>query len=1240
MEDNKRKNPWLGLESYREGEVLYGRDDDIRDLTQNVINDTDTLLYGKSGIGKSSILNAGVIPAARRHGFFPVLIRFSHKENESYLYQVSDAIRNAMIPIPVDEDGNQISLSEDEKRKREVALSTRIKEVLPCKDKEKESLYEYFHRHTFHSDEGERIKLLIIFDQFEEIFTLQDNEAKKKQFFSELADLLNNVIPQELQLEAVSPSEIQEEVILSDSDDLSDIFDSIDLNVSDNLPEYVTDNDVHLVFTIREDFLSEFEYYTASIPSLKQNRYGLRPINEEQAAQIIMRPVPGLVDEDVAKLIIEKVTGKKDFNLDGVPEIEVDSAVLSLYLNRLYEAKKEEKITANLVEEKGGEIIADFYSDAISNISDSTIEYLEDMLLNGKGRRDNITVFDAINDGHATEKELDILCNKKKILRLFNYAGDLRIEYVHDILCPVVKSHKDARLLIERQQEERQRQEEEKQRILQEEKAKREAIEQKAEEEKAILRTDAIKTRKRNQRRLYLIGSFVAIMLIGILGYYWRYEWEHESYFAQFERVNGWPVGVGNELTAEERQKTPLYYKLSHKGHLDHETDIEVMSSNGSLPLKPRISVFEVNDEDISDLKAMSYHSMLSKIAYIHFVEGENNKIDKEIAMDSKKHTLFVINYFHLSNGKEAWAQFVSPAGQSLKIRDNEIDRIKLSWYKNRENAQDSNNGRIESLMYFDANGICRPAANNICGYFIKFSQKDKYTYRYTLDNYGRVTQTSYNVVGEHRSKDSLIIKYLKVNDLQDSVMQEVAGPRGYSKEISVGNTAYLYLNSNTPVATLNVSYDKRGNIIEEKIDGTQPIPYPAVIKYSYSEKGYLTGIEKFAPNGVPFSAVNDSIYKKKWSYSDNGEVTLEEYWNVQNVKVYFHKVTYANSVIKDQIIDKRKDYYLTKIDTILPNKTITCYFGKDNKPITFRVAEGDDSLTYHKIIQEKKGNTQWNYYFTLGENNRVIPCPKVLNKYGKAISFSSKEQYSDNDGNILYYKLYDENGTIIKSMMRYYQNGQSVARAVMGVEGYGHPVRCPKWEEEGYAYFKIYYSKDFNNRYISINAVDEWENPSIFYDASANLYQAITYKDYKGANITFNGEKTNIHNSYSQYSLYEALNISRVSLPYLHILDKKSTLYKMGLRDGDRIVKLGSWTLGDPWSLLSTEWHKMYFGEVIISVLHPSAKGYTNYIKKVTNANPGCEEYHVYSLTNEEEKIFNKWVHLKKSFTNFNLSF
>lgn len=516
MEEKKMKNPWLGLESYKEGEVLYGRDDDIRDLSQCVLNDTDTLLYGKSGIGKSSILNAGIVPAARRHGFLPVLVRFSHKEKQAYLCQIKEAIANAMIPIPLDESGNQIILSTGELKQRETELGKRIVKVIDSKDSNKESIYEFFHRHTFHDADGERIKLLIIFDQFEEIFTLQTDESSKKRFFAELADFLNDVMPTELLNEGISATESQKKTVIG-AGNFGNLFNELKLGAENNLPEYITDNEIHLVFTIREDFLSEFEYYSSAIPSLKQNRYGLRPINEEQASQIIRRPMPGLIDLSVAKLIIEKVTGRTDFELDGMPEIEVDSAVLSLYLNRLYDAKTGSQITSVLVEDKGGEIIADFYNDAISDISESTVEYLEDMLLNGQGRRDNITIFDAINDGGVTEKELDVLCNKKKILRQFNYAGDLRIEYVHDILCPVVKAHKDDRILLKQQEEERQRQEEEKQRIQAEAEKKQHEIEEKAAREKAKLEAESVRIRRRNRNRLIALSCVIAFIVVNIL---------------------------------------------------------------------------------------------------------------------------------------------------------------------------------------------------------------------------------------------------------------------------------------------------------------------------------------------------------------------------------------------------------------------------------------------------------------------------------------------------------------------------------------------------------------------------------------------------------------------------------------------------------------------------------------------------------------------------------------------------
>ena len=413
------------MQSYCEGEILYGRDDDIRDLTQCVLRDKYTLLYGKSGIGKSSILNAAIVPTLRRQGFVPIVIRLSHEDqNVDYLSQIYKAISESL--------GKENVREEVDKKGSE------------------ESIYEFFHRHTFWNKDNTRAKLFIMFDQFEEIFTIQTDEAKKKDFFWQLASLCNNIKPDYLLSDQSFGSEVdksyekqEEEMSIQDEDFVLPDKDSI---------EYVDDNDVRIIFTIREDSLSEFDFYAANITSLKHNRYYLRPINEEQAAQIIMRPYPGLVDEHTAWLIISKVTERTDFTINNKPELEVNSAILSLYLSRLFELKPQDSpITENLVEQKGSEIIANYYKDAISAVSIPTIEYLEEKLLTDQGRRNIISVEDAKNVGNVTDEELDILIEKKKILRKYPYANDLRIEYVHDILCPVVQAHIKEREEIKQQ---------------------------------------------------------------------------------------------------------------------------------------------------------------------------------------------------------------------------------------------------------------------------------------------------------------------------------------------------------------------------------------------------------------------------------------------------------------------------------------------------------------------------------------------------------------------------------------------------------------------------------------------------------------------------------------------------------------------------------------------------------------------------------------------------------------------
>lgn len=459
MDKKQLNNPWKGLNFYTEGEILYGRNAEIQSLSQYIFNNNQTVLYGRSGIGKSSILYAGIYPKARLEGMTPVSIRLKHDDVDNYIWQIRSAIKDSGL---------------------------KMKSLLPSiNGKECETLWEFMHRHTFYNTEGKLQIPLLVFDQFEEIFTLQKNENVKRDFFKQLGNLLNDVKP-----DYIAQSEKKNRLLLAEGQETkvisSGAFKGLNLKLNirrseingKNSARYLEHPDYHIVFAMREDFLSSLELYASSIPVMKDNRFGLLPINEEQAADIIRLPRKGLVDDEVTKLIIQQVTNRNDFELDGKPEIEVDAAVLSLFLSRLFVKKTEteQQITSHLVNTYSGHIIYDFYVESITSNEDknesldrNTILLLEDQLLTHEGRRNNVSRSDLIAQG-ITTKELDILINKRKLLRQFNHGNDIRIEYIHDILCPIVKERKKQREMLLQQELEHKKQEKEKQKLLQEKK--------------------------------------------------------------------------------------------------------------------------------------------------------------------------------------------------------------------------------------------------------------------------------------------------------------------------------------------------------------------------------------------------------------------------------------------------------------------------------------------------------------------------------------------------------------------------------------------------------------------------------------------------------------------------------------------------------------------------------------------------------------------------------------------------
>lgn len=1076
-------NPWLGLESYQENQIIYGRNKEIEELSQCVLNNNETVLYGKSGIGKSSIINAGILPIVRAHGYFPIVVRLDHSNKHSYIKQLSDLIKKG----------------------------AHVSECTIAKPIEEQLLWEYFHTHRFNKTKEDKSKLVIIFDQFEEIFTLQNNAAIKGRFFKELGDVLNNVMPkglaEEYPVEATnSQSGTTKLETVSGFADMADLFSSLAVNVNTSESKYIKDNEIHFVFTLREDFLSEFEYHTSKIPSLKQHRYGLRPLNEEQAAEVILKPRPELVDEGVARLIIETVTNRIDFSLGDEPEIDVDAAVLSLYLNRLYDAKEGDVITKELVEQKRGEIISEFYYDALSSISDSTIEYLEDMLLNGQGRRDNITVYDAINDGKVSENELKILCDEKKILRLFNYAGDLRIEYVHDILCPVVKNHKEERILLKLHEEERRIQEELQKQLLLEEETKRKEIERKAAEEKKRLLDEAVRIKKKNRRRLAYIGILVAFVSIFVLSWWYFIKFEYSECYGNFTTINGWPVGLGDKINeSATKDNLVVHYRLTRKGRLKRENSpfykVEVLDANGNPHTNKfyETPIVRLLEKELDDEKAAAFAELQQNTSYWIYSPGDTDykEVARCTAYNIKKRELYSIQYFkdRTFAGKDEskyvqWAVFNDMNGKQMMVTDNGADRMR----------QTVNNGVVTGCLFFTELGTPQRNAYEAYGYQYEVNDKtNQVTRQYCIDKFGAII-------------DSTIIDFYEYK---------------YGRVIH----SSLY----------EVKYPKPGIIVYHSNNFNDSL--------LFNNNGTL-GYGSFHTLGGDYSKI---VFK----YNENNQPLLSKRYS-NNFLVSSKSYVYKTGEIDSISVFENGISYVAKYSYPDSCTTEISFWKEGNAFSKICTNEFKDNHYYHKSITTQRRDSLYLIETTEYLDSVGKPISQLHGNYAKYII-----QRDADTKNIHLEYFFDANQDICKSeWFDYDEYGNRIARAVAGIDG--TPVRCPNWDWDGLSFYKMAVLYPFNNKdrsvYASTKGLNEFNENSNILKINSNELHNLSITDIP------------YHYIYTHESIIETgvafagtiYNKSNYKYPayFLHILSKMGTFYKSGLKDGDVIVKVNNISL------------------------------------------------------------------------------
>lgn len=393
-------NSFLGLQSYTEAQSnsFFGRDAETDTLTGLIELNTLTIVFGRSGTGKTSLLNAGVFPRLRKSFCLPFRIRLEFNDNSpDLLTQIKKVLKEE-----IDKYGFKV-------------------ESYPSA----ETLWEYFHKEPL----WKTVTPILVFDQFEEIFTLARSNLRFAAtelpiFWEELSDLIENNIPERLK--------------------------SRFLNQKEAIGYNYKKQKAKIVFAFREEYLPEFESITSRIPSLKYSRFRLLPMNGNQAYEVITKTWQENINPSEARRLVSYFTiaqGINDYNL-----ITVEPSLLSqvcAYIDKERIDSGGGKLSAELLNKYPKEaILRSIYEEAVMQANNSIQknepgkrnvikEFVEEKLITTEGFR---TRYHLAAVDEPIRPGINVLVTK-----YFVREDDNIVELTHDVVAPIIKTDREKR---------------------------------------------------------------------------------------------------------------------------------------------------------------------------------------------------------------------------------------------------------------------------------------------------------------------------------------------------------------------------------------------------------------------------------------------------------------------------------------------------------------------------------------------------------------------------------------------------------------------------------------------------------------------------------------------------------------------------------------------------------------------------------------------------------------------------
>lgn len=219
-----------------EAALFFGREQEVLRLLAQVKAHRLVVVFAKSGIGKSSLINAGLLPLLEEEPYQPVKIRLQNLDIPPI-----EMVKNELKPFYYPDLFPEHTVN---------GAAHHLWEYLKC--------CEFW-------QEGEAATPVLIFDQFEEFF---DHPVEARDaFMEELADLLSERLPDRIQ------AALRQSGVLDEAE-----------------AKWFAPIPMKIVLAIRSDRLSLLDELSYHIPGILQNRFNLKPLNQAQASEAMLRP--------------------------------------------------------------------------------------------------------------------------------------------------------------------------------------------------------------------------------------------------------------------------------------------------------------------------------------------------------------------------------------------------------------------------------------------------------------------------------------------------------------------------------------------------------------------------------------------------------------------------------------------------------------------------------------------------------------------------------------------------------------------------------------------------------------------------------------------------------------------------------------------------------------------------------------------------------------------------------------